>query len=467
MSLGSSKLYAGYSSAVAMNEVLPQAVVSAKDPRPLASSVRGGFVVSTSSDQGASGRVSFQVPMNKPSVYLPGQWYLKFNLAITGTNDNHVFFNASRDASALIRKITITLGGVVVETIDQYHHLVAQMENHTAAHGFRNNDLRILAGAGATEATTANNLFTCIGNALVAGNTVSQSNLILPLMVGFLNARQGIPSYLLNAPMVIDIELNPIAAALVATTNADPPVAGTAPTAYTVSNARLYYQEAVLDDAFVNRVRADMAGKNFQIVHSTWLNTQLAASAAISQIYGVNYASLNGVFFNTMKAEAATALTSYKSGADGAAAFPFANVYTEAQAITNQISKFDVYLDGRKLNQHDIDSNIECFAHLQRTLGILWDSQYASSQLQPLTGGGTIQNNVQYLTKRAYGGFAFWASQNCRRYLDSDMSFSGSSVQTVQIDINRTHTASDLLNIYFNYDQVVSIDGMGMVSVNK
>lgn len=465
MSLGSQKLYAGLQSGVAMNEVLPQSLLPSKAPRPIASSVRGGMVVSTSGSQSASGRVSFQVAMNKPTVLLPNQWYLMFDLAVTGTNDNHIFFNASRDASALIRKITITIGGVVVETLDFYHNLVACVEAHTASQGFRNNDLRVLSRAMVTEATTANNLLQSIGGALVAGGTISEAKFIVPIMSGLLNASSGLPAYLLNAPMVIDIELNTIAGALFATTNADPPVAGTAPSAYTVSNAQLYYQEVVLDDSFVQRVKADMiqGQKAFQIYHSTWLNTQQSASTASSLVYGLNYASLNAVFWNTHGAESATALKAYKSGADGSAAFPYATSYTLAQNITNQCSKFDVYLDGRRLLQHDCNSNQECYANLQRALGILWDSQYASSTLT----GNSNQNNEPYMGRNQYGGKAFWAGQSCRRFLDLDISFEGSSCQTCQIDIARTNTAGDLLNIYFNYDQVVSIDAMGMVSVNK
>jgi hypothetical protein len=446
-----------------MNEVLPQALLSSKQPRPLASSIRGGMVVSTSGSQGASGRISLQVALNKPVCLLPNQWYLKFDLAVTGTNDNFIFFNGSRDASSLIRKITITVGGVVVETIDYYHNLVAHMETHTASQGFRNCDLRILSRASNVDA--GNNALHAIGGAVVAGGTVSEANLVVPIMSGFLNAQSGIPAYLLNAPMVIDIELNSIAGALLAVTNASPPLAGTAPTAFTISDARLHYLEAVLDDAFVQRVKADMAQNQqmYQIFHSTWFNNQQAASASSSLIYGLNYASLNGVFWTTHAAESAVAQKAFKSGADGAAAFPFANSYTLAQAVTNQPSRFDILLDGRRLLQHDTASSVECYCNLQRGLGILWDSQYSSSTLT----GNSDQNNKPYMGRGEYGGQHFWAGQSCRRFLDSDLAFEGSACQTAQVDIARTHTAGDLLTVYFNYDQVVSIDVNGMVSVNK
>jgi hypothetical protein len=414
------------------------------------------MVVSTTSAQNPSGRISFQVPMNKPTMYLPNQWYLMFDLSITGTNTNYVFFNAGRDASALIRKITVSIGGVVVETIDHYHHLYASLMNHTASFGFRNNDLKVLSAAGAPEGLTADNLRACIGQAEVAGGVVAQNNLIVPLMVGCLNSKNGIPAFLLNAPMVIDIELNPINECLLAATNASPPVAGTAPTNYTVSNTKLMFNEVVLDDAFVNRVRSDMsAGKVYQITHSTWLNTQIAGSATISQLYGVNFASLNGVFWNAKPAASATAYVPYKAG----------DVSATAANIAGLLTKFDVYLDGRRVLQHDCNNTQEAYSNLQRSLGILWDNQYAACKLVPRGASSAVGDNV--FDRLDYASFSFWAGQSTRRYLDYDLSFEGSACQTIQIDVNRTHAAGDLIQFYFNYDQVISIDVNGQVQVNK
>jgi hypothetical protein len=437
-----------YPQITASAEGLPQMLASNRDARPLPSSLRHASVANTNGSQNASGRLSFQIPAGRSSVIKPGSVHVVFDLIVSGLTDtNGVYFHNCGSGASMFRKVSLQVQNQVVELIDNYHILSALNMFHNMSASYVDNDRIIYGGTGEVTGTQ--------GTAMIAGvaggysaNTAGLTNVIVPLLLGAFNGEQGLPLYLVNSPLLVDVELNPIVDAIYSKL-ADNSGAGTAPSGYTISNAFLCYEEIALDQSFVNQVKSSMAaGQQFSMPVRQNTLIQTTNSAIQSQVFGVNYSSLNFVAFTNRAASTAGTRCLYTG---------------------TGLNKCNVYLDGRLLNNYPIDSIRKSYLELNKALGKPFDSSVASAPIRGSASFPTaLGSNMTLDSPGTAGNYAttfYWGGVDTRRFHDVNLSMTGSPVQTLQLEIATFAQAN--VFVVMNYDSVLLIDANGAVQLLK
>lgn len=424
-----------YPQITASSEGLPQCLASNRDARPLPSSLRHASVANTNGSQNASGRLSFQLAAARSSVIKPGSVHVVFDLSVTGTNTDAVYFHNCGTPASLFRKVSIQIQNQVVELADSYHILSALNMYHNMSPAYVDNDRIILGGTGETTGTNGSGI-------LVTGGAATLTSAIVPLMLGAFNAEQGLPLYLIQSPVLVDIELNPIIDAIYSK-SANNAGAGTLPTAYTISNAFLCYEEVALDQSFVNQVKQSMAqGQQFSMPIRQNTLIQTTNSAIATQVFGVNYSSLNFVAFTNRAASTGTARCDY-TGAG--------------------LNRFNVYLDSRLINNYQVDTARKVYQELNKALGKPFDASVCSAVIRGSDSYPTALGANMSLS--SYNTNYFFGAMDCRRFQDVNLSMCGSPVQTLQLEIQGLGQANVFL--IMNYDSVLLIDAIGAVQLLK
>lgn len=426
-----------YPQITASAEGLPQMLASNRDARPLPSSLRHSSVANTNGNQNASGRLSFQIPANRASVIKPGSAFVVFDITVTGTDTNNVYFHNCGTGASCFRKVSVQIQNQVVELLDNYHIASAMNMFHNMASGYSQNDRIVYGGLG--EATGTDGTAIVLGAGATAG-----PQQIVPLMLGSFNAEQGIPLYLINSPILVDIELNAIVDAIYAKTDNNAG-AGTLPTALLISNAYLCYEEIALDQSFVAQVKQSMlAGQQFSMPIRQITTVQTTSAVLATQVFGVNYSSLNWVAFTTRDASTGTTKCLFEAG-DG-------------------LTKFNVYLDSRLVNNYPIDSVVKAYAELNKALGKPFDASVNSHPIKSALPAGALASDM---TPALYRTDYFFGAVNCRRFLDANLSMCGSPVQTIQIEATFSANQGTVAFVLFCYDSVLLIDANGAVQLLK
>lgn len=427
--------------------------------------------------------------------------YLKFKLKVTkgssATAQSFSFSGSMQSASSLINNITIQAGGMVLESLQNYHlwsnnvlswaHqgidelaveslcsgtqspyytpvglTLAQNANGTYAGttvfnqeaiGYYNtatgaNSSSVVlgsasqtAGAGAGIGTFGLSQFTF---AAAAGSQVG-AIFSIPLNVGFLNPKEAqlIPLQFINGGVLITIQTNSIAKAF-ANTSSDSIIS-----TYELSEMELCYTEIAPSAEYIARMRGAMAGsdkapgRKIKIECQSYQNYQIADATQVRQMFNVNLTSLSACLWGRVPAtdDSTTRKCFQMVGPDGDA-----NI------------RYEVYFDNQLMFQSPNQYN--CIAHNVRQLQEALASTVGDYQVSPWTlgrGNSASGPNTFYQDAALYGiSTKLFASNSC--------SMDGTAVGTVTINfVNSSATTTAQWYFFLVHDYIYLVDMAGVV----
>ena len=406
----------------AMNTDIPPSLGSSSAPRPIPSSVQIVNLASQSGNQGPNGLISFQIPTGAAAGgYLkPNSVYLRGTCALTGAGGATVSYALqSRSASALINRITCSIGGVQVSQINNYHLLHEMLITHAASGNYYQYDSQILQSTNVAAFAAAAN---------------PSSNFVIPVINPLFNSEKAVPLFLLNAPIQLNFDINSVANALRG-------AAGDT-TTFSLQNMQLVYEVLKVDNDYVNNVKMALgAGNLYQLNLRDFWTLITGSQASLNYLIGGNFSSVRGVLYTNVNSVVSNLI----------------DVQLNDMTQTN----LRVMLDGRLINNFACDTVPVQFAELNRALGNLFDSTITSF----------VNSAANYQTIQFVGGLS------CNRVSDNGMSMTGSSCQTINIlldsgGINRNAAqagGTTACNTYIVvlFDQIFTIDVTGNVALVK
>jgi len=399
-----------YGLAAAQSDV-PISLSSSGLPRPINSSVQIVSIASTSAAQQANGQVTFSIPTGASAGYLKNNsMYLKCKVAIStaaNTAAATTFALKSSSASALINRLTVSCGKQLSQ-INNYHLLAEMLITHTTSRNFYSDDSSILQYTGRTA---------------FAVNSVNGASIdvVIPIVCPLFNADKALPLFLLNSPILVQFDLNSVANAF---KNAGGEILN-----YTISSAQLVYEVIQPDMNFVAMIKAGMlpsaenpAGNMYQLNIRDYMTLITASSATLNYQIGANLSSVNAVAY----AQITNA--------------PAQNADT--RLVKNGQTNFRLALDGRLVNNFNLDNEPQIFAEMNRSFANLFDSNITSN-----------------CSATDYSTDNFVGAVSCRRVSDV-MSMTGTACQNINLQLDSTGGNFNTYIVVL-YDQVLTIDATG------
>jgi len=413
--LGTSATYA----LPAQYDSVPQSFMSNKSPKPINCSLQTVNVPALSGNAAPLGTSIIQLATGANAGYMCNP-YLRFNCQVTGTNgaagSTLQFKGSVAAASALINRYSTYLGSQQVDTISNADQVYDQMFAHSSSNDWLSRDASVLMGAGVA----------------LDGPTISASPdkaYVLPLL-GLLGSQSAIPLFAFNGNIQIQIDWNSVARSFVSygTTIV---VSG-----FTISNVQLVYDRINVEQAFVDRVKMDMAqGNQYVIGYTNFQSTTLipTPSATSSLNYGLNVSSLRAIV--------ASQVQTVDLGAVGTG--------NDCFSIVNGLSQFIVSLDGRQLNSNVLNAVAApavVFAELNKCWSRLFDASITDAC-----------NAATFLTQYFMVGCSAARS-------NENLSFSGSPVSVLGL---QTTVGADATTMFVTFisDMQLLIDATGSCTI--
>jgi hypothetical protein len=459
----------------------------------------------TSGSVGANQTIQFLIPQR--NLMKASSLYLKFQLAVTSSN-RYSFSGSLASAAALFNNITLQAGGVVLESLQNYH----LWHNNVLSWAHQGNDELAIeslcsgsklplsaAGQFAANAATAipavpstphpaasvaglENYNQSTAGYSFGGVNVPASSQVgpaftntkqfaagtntlvftIPILSGVFNPKESqlIPLQFINGGILLTLQTNPASKAFFENT-------GVSITDFTMSNMELCYAEITPAPEYVLRIREEMmAGKMIKIECQSYQQYNVASGSTVRQNFNVNLSSVSSIFWGRIYDPDAT--TTSKC---------FAGWGTDA----DQQQRYEVYLDNvllfnssNQLNamsvqvrqlQEAIASSVSDYTITPFTIGRGNNSSYASSNTAPSTA--TIDNSM-------YTSAMLWGLST-KLFASNSTSMDGTPLGVLTINFQTgpavsgglNETAANLWYIYIVYDYIYLVDATGSVSKNQ
>jgi hypothetical protein len=402
----------------ASSSEMPLTLGPSTSARPIPSKTQLMTIASQSATQGPNGLVSWQINTGPGSGYLKSNscyFRGRCNVTLAANNDAVTKFSLpSASASSLINRVTLTAGGTQLCQINDYHLLHECLLTHTTSKGYYENDNAIFQYAG-------QNIH---ADDVKAGGSAN-IDFVIPLILPPFCGEKSFPLFLLNAPLMLSIDLNSVANALFGT--------AAAVTSYTVSQAQFVYESIFVEQPLMESFKSALgAGNLYQLHVQDFLTLKTTGAASLNYQIGANLSSVLGVLYTHVKnapaVDAATVLS--------------------AHGQTN----FKLLLDGRQVNNFDLNNKAQIFAEMNRALSNMFDSNSVSNC--------TAAN---YLTDKFVGGVS------CNRFNEMGMAMTGTPAQNINIQLTVADANPQNFNVYVvvMYNQIIAIDAVGGVTLVK
>lgn len=400
---------------------VPQAFQSNKSAKPIPCVLQTVNVPSLTSSASASGTSIVQLPCGSGAGIMLNP-YLRFDLALVGGGADSViaFKGAAKAATSCLNNYTTYINSMQIDNIQNIDRVYDQIFCHGTSNDWTSRDASVLMSAGITR--------TCAG---AAENLGTQ---IIPLL-GLLGSQQGIPLYLFNGTLQVNITWNALARAIALT-------AGTALTGFTVSNVQLVYDRIAVEQAFADKVKMDMmSGAKYVLGYTSFQNTTLAMAAGAGQPtfqYGLNVSSLRAVV-----ADQCAALSTQ------------ANL---GLSVINDLSQFQVSLDGRLINNNvmSLATYPLVFAELNKCYGRLFDASI--SDVSQVSYAAAVETNTFKTASFAVGV----STTRCNEAL----AFAGSPVSVISVQPGQgANGVASTMFITFISDFQLLVDATGAVEL--
>jgi hypothetical protein len=395
---------------------VPQAFQSNKSAKPIPCVLQTVNVPSLTTSASASGTSIVQLPCGSSAGIMLNP-YLRFDIALIGgdgTTDVS-FKGATKSATSCINNLSTYINSMQIDNQQNADRIYDQVFAHGTSNDWVRQDASVLMRSNTESAD--------VGAAYNLGTQC------VPLL-GLLGSQQGIPLYLFNGTLQINITWNALGRAIYA--------AGTAPTGFTISNVQLIYDRIAVETAFADRVKMDMmSGAKYVLGYTNFQNTALALASGSNNTlqYGLNASSLRAVVADQVLAPS--------------------TITDRSLSVSNTLTQFQVSLDGRLVNNNVLSASQYpiVFAELQKCYSRLFDASV--SDYTSLSADGAANT---FLTN----GFAVGVSTTrCNEAL----AFAGSPVSVVSLAVNLSGGSAATMFVSFISDYQLLIDASGSVEI--
>jgi hypothetical protein len=479
----------------------------------------------TAGSVSANQTVQFLIPQR--NLMKASSAYLKFKVEVTGITNRFSFSGSLASAASLINNMTIQAGGVVLESLQNYH----LWHNNVLSWAHQGNDelavealcsgsklpqtasgqfaakavttVPAMAATAASTASAVNNAVTPIsglnnynqgvmgysfqgvnvgGGANIVANNATMPTFddtkqfpsgtltavfSIPILSGVLNPKESqlIPLQFINGGMLLTIQTNPASKAFFE--------AGTSPSAsaaYTLSDMELCYAEITPAPEYILRIREEMmAGKMIKIEAQSYQQYNVASQQSVRQNFNVNLSSVSSIFWGRTFGSDSTVTSKC-----------FAGFGTDS----DQQTRYEIYLDNVLLfnSSNQLNSIAVQIRQLQEALASTV-SDYTISPFVAARG-----NNETYtLTTFAgpsnvtadntlYTSAMLWGLST-KLFASNSTSMDGTPIGVLTINFVggnsvtgqavEAGSANNLWYIYVVYDYIYLVDATGSVSKNQ
>jgi hypothetical protein len=401
---------------------IPQAFMSNKSAKPIPSSLQTVNIPALTSNQNASGTSIVQLPCGSSAGIMMNP-YLRLDVTMVGGTAGTSAFKwkgVSKCATSILNRLSTYINSVQVDNIQNADQVYDQLFSHSTSYDWLAHDAKVLLGADVSEVEPA------------GGWAVR--TYIIPL-IGALGTQQGMPLFALNGTLQVQLDYNSIARSICQS-------AGTAGdiTGFQVSNVQLVYDKISVEQAFVDKVKADMnAGHKYVLGYTNFQSTTVASASGTAFFnYGLNVSSLRALVAQQMLTADLTATASTNTGA----------------SLANGLSQFQVSLDGRLINSNTLNASANpalVFAELNKCFSRLFDAS--------ITDISTYADFIS--TSAGTGTFAVGVSA---QRTNEALAFAGSPVSVVGLNFT-TSASTYTMFLTFISDYQILVDSAGGVEI--
>ncbi len=412
--------YSGYS-----QSAVPDEMLSSSNPRMFQCELVQKVIANSTGSVSPNGRISFQIPSGENAFIKPCTAYIQATVSVstTGATDL-VYFRKSRLGNALFRTAQVSMNGQVVQRIDNLNDVNVINYCFGTNQNYYISDARIAEG----------HQFTAVAN-------VATAVVQIPVALGVFNSN-AIPLFCLPSNnILLEYETDAVANCMFGTTAGG---VASAVVNYQLSDIQLVYESIQIDSSMAQMLRQEMASADQKWVipfreHRVF---QFAGASAVNVILGLNLSSVDSIF-----------ALQRGSPADAGTGDQY-----PAPAGT---MKFDVYRDGKKVNNLDRREAIRCFSDLNLALSKLYDPTCSAVAFD----GGALTRTLYTQTTNAAAGLSlFCAGQNLSKSGNSSLLLRGVPINSLQVDTS-AFTSATLL-IVVAHSSLMEIEPMsGLVTL--
>ena len=391
---------------------VPQAFMSNKSAKPIPCSLQTVNVPALTATASASGTSIIQLPCGASAGIMLNP-YIRMDIDPEGGDGATTYYykGVTRSASSVINRLSTYINSVQVDNVQNCDVVMDTLFAHSTSADWLSHDGQVLMRS----------------NVESAAGDLAAKTVIIPL-IGSLGTQQGIPLFALNGTLQVQLDYNTLARAFQKTN-----VGGAALTGYTVSNVQLVYDKVSVEQAFVEKVKNDLAmGIKFVLGYTNFQSTTVqTANGGQFFNYGINVSSLRAL----VGAQILTA-------AHG-------DVAARGASHANDLSQFQVSLDGRLINSNTLNALANpalVFAEMNKCFSRLFDASITD-----------ISTAADYSTTTFAVGVS---AQRCNEAL----AFAGSPVSILGLNFT---TALNTYTMFLTFisDYQLLIDSSGSVEI--
>ena len=396
---------------------VPQAFMSNKSAKPIPCSLQTVNIPALTADANANGTSIIQVPCGSSAGIMLNP-YIRFDVLLTGGSGTteYKFKGSTASATSLINRLSTYINSVQVDNIQNADQVYDLLFGHSTSNDWVEHDAQILLWSGAG----------------IAQAPVEKRTVVMPL-IGALGTQQGVPLFALNGTLQVQLDYNSLARSVYQIDG------GTALTGFGVSNVQLVYDKISVEQAFVDKVKSDMAqGRKYVLGYTNFQSTTLIPGASAFFNYGLNVSSLRAVVAQQLLTASLSTLHSLTAA------------LAAGYSIVNGLTQFQVSLDGRLINSNTLNASVSpalVFAELNKCFSRLFDASITD-----------ISTQATYATQSFAAGVS---AQRCNEAL----AFAGSPVSVVGINVNAAANATHTMFLSFISDYQLLIDSAGSVEI--
>jgi hypothetical protein len=432
---------------------IPMALRSNSSPQCIAAKNRIVNLASQSSSQTSGGSVLFQLA---PSNYAISRKSLSWRTRISltgGDISQNMFFQGplfGNDAMSIINRVTVYAGSSnsVLQQKNFVSHTHRLRVLHNANRSYMFSDAQLLM---------ANN----VRPSRVGGTYYWDVMISLPILD---SEEQDFLLYLLNAPLMIQIDLNSVSNTFYSPTT---PI-----TEFTCSNNQLIFEAVEVGSDFIAAEK--MAVKSNPYVYPVQNELAFALSDSILNGYnlGLSVSSLRAVFagFTNSSALSQSVRLAYtRQTSDGSGGFYSDDGKTFTPNSQNGAGvNFGVFLDGRLITAAINDTPAMHFYHLKQALRNQQQDQNAQSLVSfdvytTATNTAPATNaSVDRTSLDSYVSTLYWNGADATNFNDEGTIMGGSSCSQISFLAQGYNSFGNQVIVAAVYDSLIVITGDGL-----
>jgi hypothetical protein len=461
----------------------------------------------TSGSVGPNQTIQFLIPqrnlMKAASIYLKFKFRIPFNAAYV---NGWRFSGHLGSAAALFNNITLQAGGVVLESLQNYH----LWHNNVLANAHQGNDELAVEslcsgaklidnGSGQFAAAVAaggsnynqDNLgfsFNGVNTGCAAASNAQiekclqfaapsaadfQSIFTIPILSGVFNPKESqlVPLQFINGGILLTLQTNAVSKVFFESSATSTSVLNN----YEISELELCYAEITPAPEYVLRIREEMmAGKMIKIECQSYQQYNVASGSTVRQNFNVNLSSVSSIFWGRVFEPDSTLTTKLFQGF-GSDSDPNSRyeVYLDNVLLFNSPNQLNsIAVQVRQL-QEALASSVSDYQISPFTVGRGNNASYTTTTLlapqnQPSTGLTTVDNT--FFTSNMLWGLS------TKLFASNSTSMDGTPIGVLTLNFQignaqgpsgATEPNTNLWYIYVVYDYIYLVDATGSVSKNQ